>query len=173
VSGTDEGSGASFSPGENIYGPFEAGFNSAQDNILSRLGCSTGSGYLPGGIDTLAAESMVAADCGVTLPRYEGGNYISLLDECGGHTNDYHFHERLSCLYEHDGTGGHSTQVGQGSDGQFIYGRFEDEANGVLPELDACGGHFGYTPDSPEVEVRGAQRTASASQEHLWTEEGA
>jgi len=96
------------------------GSTSQQDGILSLLGCSTGSGYAPGGIDTLSAESMVAADCAVVLPRYEGEDYISLLDECGGHTPEYHFHERLTCLYTHDGTGEHSGQVGQGLDGQYL-----------------------------------------------------
>lgn len=42
--------------GENIYGPFEAGFSSQQDNILSGLGCATGKGYVDGGIDTNTAE---------------------------------------------------------------------------------------------------------------------
>lgn len=44
-----------------------------------------------GGIDTYTAEQMVAHQCSVTLPRVEndGANgYISLLDECGGHTNE-------------------------------------------------------------------------------------
>jgi hypothetical protein len=38
------------------------------------------------GIDTQTAEQMIAHQCGVTLPRGAGSNYISLLDECGGHT---------------------------------------------------------------------------------------
>ncbi len=39
---------------------------------------------------------------------------MSLLDECGGHTREYHFHERLSCLYD-GATGGHSPKVTVGT----------------------------------------------------------
>ena len=74
------------------------------------------------------------------------GTYISLIDECGGHTRDYHFHERLSCLYKEEGA--HSTKVGEGLDKKGIYGKWEDYATKTLPLLDACGGHFGVTPDS-------------------------
>ena len=150
VSGSDSRTGKTFAPGENIYGPFEAGFTSTQDNILSQLGCATGKGYVAGGIDTLTAEAMVAFDCGVSLPRIEGGDYISLLDECGGHTQEYHFHERLTCLYD-AAASGHSTQVGVGLDGQYLYGKSEYEVGiggDTRPLLDACGGHFGVTPDS-------------------------
>ena len=53
-----------------------------QDNILAGLGCSPGSlGHVTGGIDTHTAEQMVAHQCGVALPRYEGERYISLIDE--------------------------------------------------------------------------------------------
>ena len=41
--GTDARSNKVFLPGENIFGPFEAGFSSQQDNILSGLGCNPGS----------------------------------------------------------------------------------------------------------------------------------
>lgn len=141
---------------ENIYGPFEAGFTSQQDGILAGLGCATGKGYLAGGIDTLTAEARVNVDCGLTgdkeLPRKDGSDYISLLDECGGHTNEYHFHERLSCLYEETGT--HSTRVGEGTlEGHFLYGKWEDYSKTQLPNLDVCGGHFGFTPDSPKKRV--------------------
>jgi len=48
--------------------------------------------------------------------------------------------------------GGHSTQVGESIHAdQFLYGKFE--ATDVLPDLDACGGHFGFTPDSPNHSV--------------------
>eukprot|EP00392_Amoebophrya_sp_AT5.2_P011896 g11986.t1 len=151
ASGTDTRSGVSFAPGENIYGPFEAGFSSQQDFILTGLGCTNAaSGYVAGGIDTYTAEQMVAYGCGITLPRVEGSNYISLLDECGGHTKEYHFHEKLGCLYS--SSGGHSAEVGKEAQGlpdglqQKLYGKFE--STGVTPNLDACNGHFGVTPDS-------------------------
>ena len=76
-------SGQYFAAGEDIYGPFEAGFSSRQDFVLSALGCATGKGYVDGGIDTMTAEALIAEECGVELPRYEGDRYISLLDECG------------------------------------------------------------------------------------------
>jgi len=69
------------------------------------------------------------------------------LDDCGGHT-DYHFHESLSCLYTTEDGSGHSEQVGEALDGKFLYGKWEDYSAGELPELDACGGHFGTNPDS-------------------------
>jgi len=80
------------------------------------MGCSTGKGYVAGGIDTHLAEQIVAYDCGVQLPRWQGTSYISLLDECGGHTQAYHFHQFLSCLYEEQGA--HSTRVGTMKDGK-------------------------------------------------------
>ena len=65
-------------PGENIFGPFEAGFGSQQSFILTWLGCSNAAdGYVEGGIDTLTAESMVAYSCGVELPRYDGLERVS------------------------------------------------------------------------------------------------
>ena len=42
VTGTDERTSKSFPVGENIYGPFEAGFTSQQDGILAGLGCNPG-----------------------------------------------------------------------------------------------------------------------------------
>jgi hypothetical protein len=146
VSGKEPQSGQTFAAGENIYGPFEAGFSAQQADILAGLGCATGRGYVPGGIDTQLAELVVAYDCGVELPREENGKYIALLDRCGGHTIEYHFHQQMNCLYEN--VGGHSAQVGKALDMQPIYGKYENYATGELPLLDACGGHFGITPDS-------------------------
>lgn len=147
--GTDARTGTTLQAGENIYGPFEAGFGAQQNSILESLGCSSGDlGHVAGGIDTLTAESMVAHQCGITLPRVEGNRYISLLDECGGHTQEYHFHERMTCLYTTEAGSGHSTQVGQGSDGKLLYGKWEHYATSQSPLLDACGAHFGVTPDS-------------------------
>jgi len=152
ATGTNARTGQDFAVGENIFGPFEAGFGSQQDNILRGLGCNTPSaGYVEGGMDTKLAEQKVAYACGVTLPRVEGGEYISLLDECGGHTREYHFHERMSCLYSLSGT--HSAKIGELRNGQFLYGKWEDYSQSQLPLLDACGGHWGRTPESPNVDV--------------------
>ena len=132
--------------GEDIYGPFEAGFTVKQDRIIQALGCDDPSdGYLDGGIDTYTAEQKVAKACNVEIPRWVNGNYISLLDQCGGHTKEYHNHERLICLYD-DTAKGHSTKVGEVLDGTAIYGKWED--TDVLPLLDACSAHYGKTPES-------------------------
>lgn len=139
-----------FVAGENIYGPFEAGFDSAQKDILEGLGCTDASkGYVQGGIDTYTAEQMVAESCDVTLPRTEGDKYIGLLDQCGGHTREYHFHESFSCLYDEDKPG-HSPQIGKAADTNEtpIYGKWEDRDGLAIPALDACNGHFGTTPES-------------------------
>jgi hypothetical protein len=139
--------------GEDIFGPFEASFTSQQDSVVSSLGCAgPADGYLDGGIDTYTAEQMLATSCNITLPRNEGNKYISLLDECGGHTNDYHNHGRLICL-NNDTQGGHSIKVGEAVDDAktSIYGKYE--GTGVLPKLDACGAHFGVTPDSGGASV--------------------
>eukprot|EP00966_Prymnesium_polylepis_P044214 1024686-Prymnesium_polylepis.1 len=153
VGGTDTRTSKTFYPGENIYGPFEAGFGSQQDSLLASLGCSPGSlGHVAGGIDTLTSEQVIAAQCSVTLPREEGGSYVSLLDECGGHTNEYHFHERLDCLYDATAQSGHSAKVGEGLDAKSLYGKWEDYATLSIPALDACGAHFGVTPDSAGVQ---------------------
>ena len=155
ATGTDSRSGKTFAAGENIYGPFEAGFASQQDSILAGLGCNPGSlGHVAGGIDTWTAEQMVAHQCSVTLPRVEGNSYVSLIDECGGHTQAYHFHERLKCLYD-EAAAGHSTKVGEAVDSAKtpIYSKYE--STNVLPELDACGGEH---HDSPHFNASSARR---------------
>jgi hypothetical protein len=88
---------------------------------------------------------MVAHQCGITLPRTESdGAYVSLLDACGGHTAEYHFHERMTCLYSE--SGGHSPKIGEATDGTPIYGRWENfEAGELSPgrssHFDACTFH--------------------------------
>jgi len=150
ASGTDPSTDAFLDVGENIYGPFEAGFGESQSDILIELGCTDDnveSAYVDGGIDTKTALSMINYGCDLSLPYTDsGGVYRDLLDMCGGHTVEYHFHERLSCLYE--ASGAHSTQVGIGLDGKRLYGKWENADASELPLLDACGGHFGTTPDS-------------------------
>jgi len=117
-----------------IYGPMENGFSSQQ---FSCLGETT----IPGGIDSLTAESMVAAHCGSSVSE------VSVLDACGGHARPYHYHERMSCLYTAAPTTGHSTRLATMLDGRGLYGKFV--ATDTLPaDLDACGGRTGVTPDS-------------------------
>ena len=38
-------------------------------------------------------------------------------------------------------------KVGEATDGMPIYGKWENFEEEELPVLDACGGHFGVTPD--------------------------
>jgi hypothetical protein len=174
VDGTDPVTGL-LAAGENVYGPFEAGFSSDQDDILLGLGCTEANvegAYITGGIDTATAVSMVNAACDIHLPYTDSqGTYFDLLDQCGGHTEDYHFHQRLSCLYDAAATG-HSTQIAVGNDGQYLYGKYEDTEE--YPLLDACGGHFGVTPDS-DGEVRGEgdkEREAAEGGKESWREAG-
>eukprot|EP00035_Acanthoeca_spectabilis_P007245 m.134300 g.134300 ORF g.134300 m.134300 type:complete len:1419 (+) comp13861_c0_seq2:60-4316(+) len=141
--------------GELIYGPFEAGFSQDQ---LTRIGSRLGSTCLdpnyaaPGGIDTMAAEETIEYHCNWTS--------VDLLDLCGGHAVPYHYHERLTCLWNNSVSTGHSTLAGTMLDNHSLYGFWE--ADNQLPALDACNGHFGYTPDSPNSIVYHYHVTLSA-----------
>ena len=84
-----------------------------QADILVAMGCSSkaaNSMDIPGGIDTATTERAIAYICDIELPRIEDDQYYGLVDSCGGHTQEYHFHERFDCLYD-DASGGHSPQV--------------------------------------------------------------
>ena len=112
----------------------EAGLTSSVPG-MSCLGSTT----VESGLDTLLAENVVHNVC--------SDNSIEVLDACGGHAVPYHYHERMSCLYESDASTGHSTRVGTAADGNGIYGMYID--GGVLPtDLDTCCGRSGVTPDS-------------------------
>lgn len=176
VSGTDANAAVTWQSGTTIAGPFEAGFDSQIDTLLTWLGCSPASkGYVDGGIDTYTATNLVIYQCGVTLPRTSSGVYINLLYSCGAHSPPssgctsppggltgysacsnpaYHFHQYFACLYS-TSAAGHSTKIGISSatsvTARPLYGMYE--ATGVLPSLDACGGHFGFTPDSPSTSI--------------------
>lgn len=138
--------GDTIATGSHIYGPFEAGFTSAQDSFISAWGCSDPSVVYDtaGGKDITTAELETAYKCNMEFPRIEGDTYIGVVGECGGHTPDYHFHKRLICLYEE--TGSHSASVGEIA-GYLMYGKWENFDEQLLPYLDACGGHIGPTPD--------------------------
>ena len=76
VAGRDEQAGTDLPIGENIYGPYEAGFGTQQDGILAGLGCNPGSkGHVEGGIDTHTADMMLGAQCEIEIPRWENGVY--------------------------------------------------------------------------------------------------
>ena len=133
---------------------------------------------LVGGSDVTIAEKVCAYKCNITLPRDEGGVHYGFLDSCGGHTKDYHYHKNLNCLYSHTAGSKHSIKVaetksssgsnsppaggGKGgkrppprrlTSGQGVYGKWEDYSKSLLPNLDACNGHWGRTPDSPDKDV--------------------
>jgi len=151
-----------FPVGTAIVSPFEAGFGARQDGILEGLGCTNpADGYLDGGLDVGLADRILEHSCGVTMGRQSDGSWLSVLDSCGGHTREYHFHHGMACLDGYDpsaATGGHSPRLALAGDGapdgeKYLYGKWEDQAAQLLPELDACGGHFGATPDSGGQEV--------------------
>jgi len=129
--------------GSLIYGPMEAGFSNEQ--LVRFFKCQNPNAAIVGGLDTLTAQHIVEYDCGM-----EAGT-ADILDSCGGHAMPYHYHERMTCLYE-SSENGHSTRIGTALDGRGIYGRYIE--GGVVPkDLDACGGRFGVTPDSDGKEV--------------------
>lgn len=144
--------GGGYNAGTAIYGPFEDGFGSSSSSILTNLGCPSGASVdVPAGVDVFTSEQMIAAQCGITLPRTENNAHVGLLDACGASTADGHFVEDLSCLYDDsDANSGHSTKVGMATDGvgTGVYGKWEDRSRLAIPALDACNGHFGVTPDS-------------------------
>ena len=82
---------------------FNTGFSGSdpdQKKKIEKFGCSTPSKVeLPGGLDTITAEEVMAGMCGLTKLT------TSLLDHCGGHTKTYHNHERLICLYNENAGG--------------------------------------------------------------------
>ena len=61
-----------------------------------------------------------------------------MLDQCGGHTKDYHNHERLVCLYDVTASG-HSAKVGEALDGTPIHGKCRStrvrSTGGVAPRV--------------------------------------
>jgi len=144
--------GGGYNAGTAIYGPFEDGFGSSTSSLLTNLGCPSGASVdVPAGVDVFTSEQMIAAQCGITLPRTEFGAHVGLLDACGASTADGHFVEDLSCLYDDsDANSGHSTKAGMATDGvgTGVYGKWEDRSRLAIPALDACNGHFGATPDS-------------------------
>lgn len=134
-----------FDIGEDVYGPFEAGFTiNQQGSIMRRITGNDCAINIQGGIDTHTAELMLSHACNITLPRFENGVRYSLLDDCGGHTNEYHFHERLKCLYDSENSALHSPKLASYY-GNDLYGKWE--GNHELPLLDWCGGHFGPVPE--------------------------
>ena len=147
-----ETAGGTIATNAHIYGPFDAGFGSQQDGIIATWGCSpTSLAYdSAGGLDLGYEHAKLASVCGVTLPRISGTTWIGLLGQCGGHTGNYHFHMGFECFETNSGT--HSSKLGVAGNWN-VYGKYEDYTAQQYPYLDACGGHFGFTPDSPSASV--------------------
>ena len=136
----------------HIFAAFEDGFSSAQADIISGWGCSPASlAYdSEGGLDLGIGTARNAAACGITLPSLSGTTWTGMTGSCGGHTGHYHFHGGFDCYETKSGT--HSPKVG--TTGVYnIYGRFEDYTAQTYPLLDACGGHYGTTPESTTTNV--------------------
>lgn len=83
-------------------------------------------------------------------------DHAAFVDECNGHPlgdgTTYHYHGLPLCLAaEVDQPGSHSTMIGVLQDGFPVYA---DQGEGGEPmvnaDLDACGGHFGPTPEFPD-----------------------
>jgi hypothetical protein len=72
------------------------------------------------------------------------GEELTVLDFCGGHANPYHYHERMTCLYEADPQTGHSTRIGTALDGRGLYGANIDGGRSPT-DLDVCGGYPALT----------------------------
>lgn len=93
ASGTVPGTNTFLDVGENIYGPFEAGFNEQQKDLFLQLGCTEDNvegAYVVGGIDTHTVVSIINEACDISIPYTDGeGTYRDLLDQCGGHTTEY------------------------------------------------------------------------------------
>jgi hypothetical protein len=144
----------SFAIDEDVYGPFEAGFGTQQDNVIaSSMGCSdTTKCYSEGGMDVATAEAICAQECGITLPRTESGVYYAFLDSCGGHTNDYHFHRNLDCLYTQAAGSAHSAQIakvlGGGSSRRLVSRRLPGCDDGA-PPVCSDGTTAAHPPTTP------------------------
>ena len=111
----------------NLYGPMEAGFSSAQPGASCLQTFE-----LPGGVDTNVAESVMNTVC-----KANTGEMMQLLDYCGGHASPFHYHERMNCLYSADPTTKHSTRIGTAADGNGVYGHNVD--GGCEPTDLDCG----------------------------------
>ena len=136
--------------GEDVVGPFEAGFTSTQDFVIEMgFGCPTPSACYSGGggTDTKIAEATCAEKCGIALPRWEGAFRYAMLDTCGGHTHEYHFHQFMTCLYD-DAAGGFETWL------RYAGGNFSRRFFGSLPDVEVdCWVRTSHTDASrPELD---------------------
>ena len=161
--------------GQNIYGPFEAGFgkegvtkdnSDVTKNTQPPYPCfneASGKyyGYCSPGIDVATCEESLQVLCD------QKDILTSLfLDECGGHATPYHHHNELKCYYDHS-VNTHSPIVGIGKDGTGIYGLYEKDKTAPT-DLDACNGHVGPVPSNSDNTYFGVQ-TESTEVYHYHT----
>ncbi len=128
-------------PATNVFGPFEAGFDSSNPG----LNC-LGNYKIVAGLDTHLAQSIIK-ETGTCNTQD-----IQLFGYCGGHSVPFHYHESMSCLYSEDALTGRSTRIGTTLDGHGLYG--SNSVGGAPPtDLDGCNGRVGITPDSGGKDV--------------------
>jgi len=152
--------GQTYGAGIGIHGPFLSSNQIWLAHVLSVLNCTdTSLAAVPDGIDVRTIERIVGRACGAQLPLVDAnGTRLGPLDACGGRaegrSGSYHMHQGLGCLYDLDAAG-HSNKVGEALDAARtpLYGKWEDRDGRLLPVLDACGAHFGITPDSTGMPV--------------------
>ena len=117
--------------------------------------CLNGEGECSEGLDVIT--------CGKVLEKLCGTNYVNygaLLDDNGGHANVYHFHTSMAGEISMGGSTptGHSPLIGIAGDGRGVFGPLE--SSGTYPtDLDACGGHYGGTPNRTVTDSTGASVT--------------
>eukprot|EP00004_Rigifila_ramosa_P014451 TRINITY_DN3296_c0_g2_i1.p2 TRINITY_DN3296_c0_g2~~TRINITY_DN3296_c0_g2_i1.p2 ORF type:complete len:298 (+),score=51.34 TRINITY_DN3296_c0_g2_i1:25-918(+) len=122
--------------GIEIDGPMQWGFVD---------GAACEGGTCPPGIDVPLCVATLEFQCGDTLNR------DLFPDTGGGHTGryvnqTYHYHKDMPFVYDSTDAGVHSPLLGVALDGHGIYGLWEGD--GAAPDVDACNGHFGVTPES-------------------------
>jgi len=174
VPGGVDGVGLVVPVGAEVRGPLEGALDASHDVFLSGLGCASPSdAYTVGGVDTRTLEAVVAARCGIQVPRWvpsggrAWGTRIGVLDACGGHSTPYHVHQVLDGCWESGGEKGHSGMLALMEDGRGLYGRWEDAEE--EPRLDVCGGHFGYVPSPPPAASEGAVVKVEGTGRLEWT----
>ena len=120
--------------GVMVYGPFEAGFTNGQ-------ACTNGVGNCSAGLDVITCTGILERACGTKNIKWD-----MLPDDTGSHAMPVHYHYAMhgESGYDDKDNSKHSPLVAVLLDGRGLYGEWESA--GVLPTLDACGGHVGPVP---------------------------
>jgi len=124
--------------GMSVYGPMDAGFSPTVGfGICSAPAASQG--YCPAGTDVEMCLALLQNNCGTSNAAV--GGFASM---CGNHASPSHYHTLQNCDYDATSSATHSTLLSVVMDGRGLYGKWEGA--GLLPVLDACGGHYGPVP---------------------------